>query len=495
MTRRLITFLGTTDYKSLTYALPGGKRAVETRFVARAIAELMHCEAVVVMATDAAWQENGADLTAALGEIGRKPIHVPIPDGKNEAELREQFRALTEAIDAAEGGVVIDITHGFRAQPFFASTALATLAASGDLPEDTRITYGAREATDENGVTPIWDLTPFLMLQDLAHGIATLKRTGHGQPLIDALKRETARLSERMRAGERDGYDETKHLVNAVAAFCNDLATLRVPMLITGPNGKESTVRRLRDAIAEYRDRCRRDHPALVPLLDDLADMAEPLSADTLFGDKGKRAMLALARLYLAFNRPLEAAAIAREGYVSLFADGPGATDAGRDGFEMGARSAAEGRASRTDTGRFIAGTRNDLLHAGMRKRPESAANLQENARKAVEHFAQAEPQPRRPDQSARAFLVTRHAGALEWARRQGIDAEAVAHLDPKEIRPGDTVLGTLPVHLVAEVCAQGGRYLHLVLDLPPEARGRDLTADDMERYGAHLQEFRVWGQ
>ncbi|GIX15054.1 MAG: hypothetical protein KatS3mg118_3013 [Paracoccaceae bacterium] len=58
MTRRLITFLGTTDYDSLRYALPGGNSVVETRFVARAIAELMGCEAVTVMATDLAWAEE-----------------------------------------------------------------------------------------------------------------------------------------------------------------------------------------------------------------------------------------------------------------------------------------------------------------------------------------------------------------------------------------------------------------------------------------------------
>jgi CRISPR-associated protein Csx16 len=52
--------------------------------------------------------------------------------------------------------------------------------------------------------------------------------------------------------------------------------------------------------------------------------------------------------------------------------------------------------------------------------------------------------------------------------------------------------MGTLPVNLAAEVCARGGRYLHLTLDLPPEARGRDLSAEEMERFGARLTEFFV---
>ncbi len=89
-------------------------------------------------------------------------------------------------------------------------------------------------------------------------------------------------------------------------------------------------------------------------------------------------------------------------------------------------------------------------------------------------------------------LFVTRHAGAVEWARRQGIAARAVAHLDPETIGPGDRVLGILPVHVAARVCERGGRYFHLSLDLPPEARGRELSADDMERHGAQLTEFSI---
>ncbi len=90
-------------------------------------------------------------------------------------------------------------------------------------------------------------------------------------------------------------------------------------------------------------------------------------------------------------------------------------------------------------------------------------------------------------------FLVTRHPGAVEWAARQGLAVDRqVAHLDPASVRPGDTVIGTLPVQLAAEVCARGGRFLSLSLDLPAEARGRELTAEELESYGARLEEYSV---
>lgn len=90
-------------------------------------------------------------------------------------------------------------------------------------------------------------------------------------------------------------------------------------------------------------------------------------------------------------------------------------------------------------------------------------------------------------------YLITRHPGAIEWATRQGLAIDQqVAHLDPADIKPGDTVIGTLPVNLAADVCARGGRFYNLTLDLPPEARGRELSAEDLERYGARLEEYSV---
>jgi len=88
------------------------------------------------------------------------------------------------------------------------------------------------------------------------------------------------------------------------------------------------------------------------------------------------------------------------------------------------------------------------------------------------------------------SYFVTRHKGAVAWAKARGIAAEHVTHLDVETICPGDIVLGTLPVSLVAEVCARGGRYLHLTMEMPPEDRGRELTAKDMDAFGVRLEEF-----
>ncbi len=90
-------------------------------------------------------------------------------------------------------------------------------------------------------------------------------------------------------------------------------------------------------------------------------------------------------------------------------------------------------------------------------------------------------------------LFITRHPGAIEWAARRGLHIDRqIAHLDPAAIQTGDVVIGILPVNLAADVCARGGQFFNLSLNLPPDARGRELTADDMERYGARLEEYNV---
>jgi CRISPR-associated protein Csx16 len=90
-------------------------------------------------------------------------------------------------------------------------------------------------------------------------------------------------------------------------------------------------------------------------------------------------------------------------------------------------------------------------------------------------------------------WFVTRHPGAVEWATRQGLRIDRhVAHLDPAIIAPGDTVIGILPVNLAARVCERGARYFNLSLELPAEARGRELSADELERYGARLEAYVI---
>lgn len=89
-------------------------------------------------------------------------------------------------------------------------------------------------------------------------------------------------------------------------------------------------------------------------------------------------------------------------------------------------------------------------------------------------------------------YFVSRHSGAVEWVKRQGREVTIVSHLEPTSIKRGDVVLGTLPVHVVAQLNERGARFFHLEMNTNANQRGTDLTADDMERLDAKLVEYEA---
>jgi CRISPR-associated protein Csx16 len=92
----------------------------------------------------------------------------------------------------------------------------------------------------------------------------------------------------------------------------------------------------------------------------------------------------------------------------------------------------------------------------------------------------------------SQTWFVSRHPGAVTWAEREGIVIDHwVSHLQLNQLRSGDTVIGTLPIHLVARLSAAGVRYRHLSIEIPAEWRGRELSADELAQCGARLETYQ----
>lgn len=90
-------------------------------------------------------------------------------------------------------------------------------------------------------------------------------------------------------------------------------------------------------------------------------------------------------------------------------------------------------------------------------------------------------------------WFITRHPGARDWAAQQKLAIDRYCtHLDPADIQAGDTVIGSLPVHLAAEVCTAGARYFNLSIDLPAHARGKELSQEQLQAFNARLEEFSI---
>lgn len=92
-------------------------------------------------------------------------------------------------------------------------------------------------------------------------------------------------------------------------------------------------------------------------------------------------------------------------------------------------------------------------------------------------------------------YFVSRHKDAILWAAEMQVKAEKIIrteNLDPAILCEGDEVIGTLPVQMIAEVCARGARYFHLTMEIPAEYRGEELTAQQMKAFNARLLSFNA---
>jgi len=85
-------------------------------------------------------------------------------------------------------------------------------------------------------------------------------------------------------------------------------------------------------------------------------------------------------------------------------------------------------------------------------------------------------------------LIVTRHPGLLEVLSELGIatpDTKVVAHVSPADVREKH-VAGVLPLSLAAE-CAS---VTEVALNVPPELRGKELSADQVR---AHMTGVRTY--
>lgn len=88
-------------------------------------------------------------------------------------------------------------------------------------------------------------------------------------------------------------------------------------------------------------------------------------------------------------------------------------------------------------------------------------------------------------------WFVSRHPGAIAWARRQQFSVDHwITHLDPADLSCGDRVIGSLPVNMIADLSASGIQYWHLTLEIPEALRGQELSDDQLDALHARIECF-----
>ena len=91
-------------------------------------------------------------------------------------------------------------------------------------------------------------------------------------------------------------------------------------------------------------------------------------------------------------------------------------------------------------------------------------------------------------------YLVSRHMGAVEWMMHMGHHYDKhLTHLDNYDnLKIGDTVVGSLPINIVADLNERGIRYVHLSLYIPESLRGMELSVAQLSELDAKLESYEV---
>lgn len=368
---RLISFLGTGDYRETTYRFRSN--TLRTKYVAQALALFTRPAEIHLIATDKAWNTHGSSLTDALLSSGCcRPERVSVPEGGDPDTFWKLFEAIVRLIRSNNRPVLLDITHGFRMQPFFAAACIEYIHSVLEDPPSIRVVYGEfREAGQES---PIWELTPFLELLGWSRNLLMFLRTGQADQVVAATERLGRELGrEWAERGRQGAQPQLRSLGRALKEFSDDFTTIRTGSLLVG---NESSAQRLAEAIRRTRAEVQQHMPALAHVLDQVHAMVENLNTrgSRLSTANGQRALLALARLYQKMGRYSEAISVLREGWITLGAPS-NADNPGHDDFDDDARKEQEKVwQTKTSQALTVSDVRNDIQHAGFRKQPKHQA-------------------------------------------------------------------------------------------------------------------------
>lgn len=86
-------------------------------------------------------------------------------------------------------------------------------------------------------------------------------------------------------------------------------------------------------------------------------------------------------------------------------------------------------------------------------------------------------------------IIITRHASMVEFLQKNGIVGEVISHVDNISQIEGKDVFGILPINMAANV---NSITTIGFTNLPQEMRGKELTLEQMEEFGAYLETFKV---
>lgn len=187
---KLLTFLGVANYQETVYVW--GDAEHTTRFAPAASCYFLKPDSVIVFLTEDAQQQVFSDFRKELPDnVEVNPQ--PVPLGRNQQELWQIFQSVTSTVNPGDE-VVFDITHGLRSFPLVGLLVAAFLKSGVDASLK-HVLYGAFDVRDQSvkpARTPMFDLTPMLVLLEWATAADRFVWTGDAHPMVQLLQAQSA---------------------------------------------------------------------------------------------------------------------------------------------------------------------------------------------------------------------------------------------------------------------------------------------------------------
>lgn len=381
-----LSFLGTSEYEETTYIVEGA--TYTSRFVQSVIRKHFLPQNHYVFVTKAARLKHEEGL---LEEGFDKDELIDISDGKTEEELWDLFSRISETVpENAE--VVFDVTHGFRIQPMLALAVIVYLRFQKQVSVK-KICYGLFEKGAETN--QILDVTPFLDIIDWSVAIRRLSEKGDAGDLADIMKKY-----HKQTYMNQDAYKAEK-LANTGIAL-NDLMD---NLSLVRPVDAATVAGRLVNFASDLKndlDNISQTRP-LTGIMDSLRKevtgmaFSENLSGNEgLFTQEGMQIMLNMCDHYIKVGKYQQCLTLATELLI-----GAAALLHNQDPLQKTVRNSVSYRLNALEKKeligpvydweksaatmlRIVAEARNDVNHAGIRKDPQNAKSLKNNAVKTV---------------------------------------------------------------------------------------------------------------
>lgn len=391
---KVLSFLGTTNYAETTYVFR--EQEYRTALFPEALYEFFQPTDLLVFVTQEARDKHFDTLRQRLdGRIEPQPVDIPL--GRSQRELWSIFDRLTENIDEGDT-VIFDITNAFRSIPLLIFIAIAYLRSAQSIDLQA-ITYGAFEAR-EAGRTPVFDLSPFIVLLDWTTATDKFLKTGNAQELV-------AQLQEAHRMPYVSGQDDQDELPRRLQNVATAIQDVSQAMRLIRAYETMTTACTLIERLDQARHEVERWAKPFGVLLDQTRRAYAQFNLDDPETElkENLKIQLVLLRWYLEREQPAQAITLAREWVVSLVTyrlkwdmirdrhTVEGVLNMGVDSLRrrqplpMPVRE-LEGSEEIVKVWNRLHDLRNDVAHAGMRLQPRPTSAILKDTDELYERLA-----------------------------------------------------------------------------------------------------------